>query len=81
LNLHPEGEDAYFQAVRQMTLNLYGGVLQNSGKRYFLDKTPRYYYILPELYRTFPEAKYILLLRNPLAILCSIFNTFVQGYW
>lgn len=81
LNLHPEGEDAYFQAVRQMNLPLYQGLLQTSGKRYFLDKTPRYYYILPELYRTFPEAKYILLLRNPLAILCSIFNTFIQDNW
>lgn len=81
LNLHPEGEDAYFQAVRQMNLPLYQGLLQTSGKRYFLDKTPRYYYILPELYRTFPEAKYILLLRNPLAILCSIFNTFIQDHW
>ncbi|MFB2879618.1 sulfotransferase [Floridanema aerugineum] len=81
LNLHPEGEDAYFQAVRQMNLHLYEGLLQTSGKRYFLDKTPRYYYIVPELYRTFPEAKYILLLRNPLAILCSIFNTFIQDNW
>lgn len=81
LNLHPEGEDAYFQAVRQMNLSLYQGLLQTSGKRYFLDKTPRYYYILPELYRTFPEAKYILLLRNPLAIFCSIFNTFIQDHW
>lgn len=81
LNLHPEGEDAYFQAVRQMNLPLYQGLLQTSGKRYFLDKTPRYYYILPELYRTFPEAKYILLLRNPLAIFCSIFNTFIQDHW
>ena len=25
LNLHPEGEDAYFQAVRQMILPLYQG--------------------------------------------------------
>jgi tetratricopeptide (TPR) repeat protein len=81
LNLHPEGEDAYFQAVRQMNLHLYEGLLQISGKRYFLDKTPRYYYILPELYKTFPEAKYILLLRNPLAILCSIFNTFIHDNW
>ncbi|KKD38827.1 MAG: sulfotransferase [Limnoraphis robusta] len=81
LNLHPEGEDAYFQAVRQMSLNLYEGLLRGSDKKYFLDKTPRYYYILPELYKTFPDAKYILLIRNPLAVLCSIFNTFVQEDW
>ncbi|NEQ01588.1 sulfotransferase [Moorena sp. SIO3F7] len=81
LNLHPEGEDAYFQAVRQMSLNLYEGLLRGSDKNFFLDKTPRYYYIIPELYRTFPDAKYIFLIRNPLAILCSIFKTFVQEHW
>jgi hypothetical protein len=64
LNLHPEGKEAYFQAVRQMSLNLYEGLLRGSDKKYFLDKTPRYYYILPDLYRTFPDAKYILLIRS-----------------
>ncbi|MEL7037846.1 MAG: sulfotransferase [Cyanobacteria bacterium J06592_8] len=81
LNLHPEGEAAYFQAVREMSLNLYEGLLRESDKKFFLDKTPRYYYILPELYRTFPDAKYIFLIRNPLAVLCSIFNTFIQEHW
>ncbi len=81
LSLHPNGDEAYFQAVRQMALGLYGGCLEASGKPYFLDKTPRYYYILPELYRTFPNAKYILLLRNPLAVFCSIFRTFIQEHW
>lgn len=81
LGLYPEGEDAYVRGVRQMYLNLYGGLLQGSEKKFFLDKTPRYYHILPELYRTFPEAKYIFLLRNPLAILCSIFKTFIQDCW
>lgn len=79
--LHPQGEEAYFQSVNKMCLNLYEGVIKESGKKYFLDKTPRYYYILPELYRTFPSAKYIFLLRNPLAVLCSIFNTFIQEHW
>ena len=81
LSLHPNGDEAYFQAVRQMALGLYGGCLEASGKSYFLDKTPRYYYILSELYRTFPNAKYILLLRNPLAVFCSIFRTFIQEHW
>ncbi|HEY9660175.1 MAG TPA: sulfotransferase, partial [Allocoleopsis sp.] len=81
LSLHPQGEESYFRAVGQMYLNLYGAVLEPSQKRFFLDKTPRYYYIIPELYRTFPDAKYIFLLRNPLAILCSILSTFVQENW
>jgi hypothetical protein len=36
--------------------------------RYFLDKTPRYHYVVDDLFRVFPEAKTIFLWRNPLAI-------------
>jgi hypothetical protein len=68
----PEGEDAYFEAVRRMLGYLYRRVLEESGKRFFLDKTPRYYLILPELRRVFPEAYFVFLLRNPLAVLASV---------
>jgi hypothetical protein len=60
---------------------LYTKALENSGKRFFLDKTPRYYFILAELLRTFPQAHFLLLMRNPLAVLCSIVDTFVRGKW
>jgi hypothetical protein len=39
---------------------------------YFLDKTPRYYLILEELVEIFPDAKFIVLYRNPLSIFSSI---------
>lgn len=71
----PGGEDSYIAAVRSMSAMLYGEVLQSSGKRLFLDKTPRYFYILPELKRTFPRAKFILLMRNPAAVLSSVLRT------
>jgi hypothetical protein len=77
----PDGEDEYFEAVRRMCSYLYERALEGSGKRYFLDKTPRYYLIIPELYRTFPQAKYIILFRNPLAVLGSILNTWVRENW
>ncbi|XOV91165.1 MAG: sulfotransferase [Bacteroidota bacterium] len=41
-------------------------------RKYFLDKTPRYYEILPELISLFPKSKIIILKRNPLDILTSI---------
>lgn len=41
----------------------------------FVDKTPRYYEIVPELAGLFPQAKIILLYRNPLAVLASIIET------
>lgn len=77
----PDGEEAYFEGVRKMYQQLYESALDGSGKHYFLDKTPRYYYIIPELYRTFPEARFIILLRNPLAVLCSFISTWIKENW
>jgi hypothetical protein len=71
----PDGEEEYIEGVRRMYTYLYERALLNSGKRYFLDKTPRYYFITSELHHTFPKACYIILLRNPLAVLISILNT------
>ena len=77
----PEGEDGYIQGLRTMYGYLYARLLEGSGKSVFLDKTPRYYLIIPELARVFPEAKFIILLRNPLAVLVSILNSWVKEDW
>jgi hypothetical protein len=77
----PGTEEDYHQGVRQMALHLYDRALEGSGRQYFLDKTPRYYLVIPELYRTFPQAHYLFLLRNPLAVLCSIAATWIQEEW
>ena len=61
LNILPEGEDHYIQALRSMALVLYNAARETQGVERFLDKTPRYYYIIPELYRIFPSAKFIFL--------------------
>jgi hypothetical protein len=42
--------------------------------QYYLDKSPRYYHIIDELITTFGNAKFIILLRNPFAVLSSIIN-------
>lgn len=81
IQLLPEGKDTYYCALQQTYGYLYQTLLASSGKRYFLDKTPRYYHIIPELYKVFPKAKFIILLRNPLAVLCSIVNTWTQESW
>ena len=70
----PDGEEDYLHGIRQMFVYLYQKALTGLNKRYFLDKTPRYYFILPELMRTFPQAHYIVLLRNPIAVLNSLLN-------
>lgn len=72
----PEGDEAYFEAVRRMLLYLYDRKLALSGKQIFLDKTPRYYFIASDLQRLFPEARFVFLLRNPIAVFVSVLQTF-----
>ena len=73
----PGGDETYIEALRAMASVLYGKALQSSGKSVFLDKTPRYFYILPELVRVFPKARFVLLSRNPAAVLSSILRTWL----
>jgi hypothetical protein len=81
----PDGEGRYAEAVRLFATTLYEAAAQ--GKPFFLDKTPRYHLMLPLLRAVFPDAKFILLTRNPLAVLASIGDTFYHGrflwtdYW
>ena len=77
----PNGQEDFFEGIRLMYKYLYAQALKPSGKSYFLDKTPRYYYIIKELYSIFPRAKFIILLRNPVAVLNSIIKTWVRGDW
>jgi len=76
----PGGEDDYWRALAGFAQELYGRAA-GPDARYFLDKTPRYHYIAPELFRAFPEAKVIFLWRNPLAVVSSIVETWTKGRW
>jgi len=48
------------------------------GADFFLDKTPRYYYILEELYTQYPDAQFLVLYRNPVSVLASIHKTWLS---
>ena len=61
----------YKQEFRKFILNLYNN-FNISEKKYFLDKSPRYYHIIMNLLDYFPDSKFIILLRNPLAVLSSL---------
>ncbi len=76
----PGGEQDYWNALRDFALALYGKA-STPEARYFLDKTPRYHFIMPELLRMFPDAKVIFLWRNPLAVVASICETWTRGRW
>ncbi len=71
----------YDDAIRAWAQVMYNASLEYNGKQIFLDKTPRYFFIIPDLYRLFPKAKFIFLMRNPLAVLASELTTYVKDDW
>jgi len=79
LSQFPEDRERFYRAVRAYGLTLYNRALEISGKRLFLDKTPRYYSIIPELSQTFPNSRFIILLRNPLAVMSSVLQTWFNN--
>jgi len=74
----PRGIDDYRAALREFALHLYAKAAPGA-VHYFLDKTPRYHLVLDELFATFPEAKFIFLWRNPLAVVASIIESDGHG--
>jgi len=72
-------DEAYRKGVRELMLGIYDGLAE--GKEWFLDKTPRYTLIGEEILATFPDAKFIVLWRHPLAVASSVSSTFRKGRW
>ncbi|RFC36366.1 MAG: Clusterin-associated protein-1 [Candidatus Nitrotoga sp. LAW] len=58
-------------AARQILQTVYQLHLDVSGRSIFVDKTPRYYAVLGMIDKIFPQAKKIVLLRNPLDVFAS----------
>ena len=77
--LPKDGIDCYYKRIQSCYLDLYNQYLKSNHKTRFLDKTPRYYSIFDELQLTFPQAKFIIIYRNPLAVLSSMLHTWVKG--
>src|SRR4029077_18858650 len=67
--------DTTVAASRAFASTLYNRRLETAGKNVFVDKTPRYYHILPFVRRTFNDAKWIWLQRNPLDVAASYKNS------
>lgn len=65
-------------ALRHTIDQFYQRSADQDQAEYFLDKTPRYYYILEELYQQYPEAQFLVLYRNPVSVLASIHKTWLS---
>ena len=76
----PGGEAEYLDALRAYADRIYGGLFQNAGEaRLLLDKTPAYALSLDFLARLYPQAKFIVLTRHPVAVWSSYVDSFFDG--
>ena len=80
VSLYRNGWDDYDAELRTFVLKLYENALGESGK-HFVDKTPRYSLIAPEIVKLFPRAKFIFLWRDPLRIVDSAINSLWSRRW
>jgi Sulfotransferase family len=76
----PRGQEDYRRELHDHVLRLYE-MAAGPGARYFLDKSPSYYYIAEEIMRLFPEGKFVFLWRNPLSVIASIIDTWDHAEW
>jgi Sulfotransferase family len=76
----PHAEEDYLERLRPFAEQLYAEAAGGPA-RYFLDKTPPYHWIVDQLFRVFPDAKFIFLWRNPLSVVASVVETFCDGRW
>lgn len=76
----PQGEQDYWEACRAYCDVIYGRYMQqHPEKSICLDKTPAYGLVLPFIAKVFPDAKYVVLTRHPLAMFSSFANSFFDG--
>jgi hypothetical protein len=74
----PNGLKGYQEQIRIFATGLYEQ-LSTQGHRYFIDKTPPYSLVAQEIIQIFPNAKFIFLWRNPLAVAASVIKTWAHG--
>jgi hypothetical protein len=78
----PGGEQDYVDACRAYTDTLYLRMLATKpNKRFFLDKTPAYALVLDFIARIYPNAKFVVLTRHPLAVFSSFAESFFDSDW
>lgn len=71
----------FTRASREFALSAYQSSLDAAGKAIFVDKTPRYFHILPWIDELFPQAGKIWLKRNPMDVAASYLATWGDTPW
>lgn len=81
INYLPNKEEDYYRSLSLFAKSIYSKLSDSPDNDFFLDKTPRYYNIIEELHKVFPQAKFIFLIRNPLSIYSSTLNFSRNNYF
>jgi hypothetical protein len=68
------GQQDYLNELRDLVMRLYAAAAKGDSPRYFLDKTPSYFFVVEEVMNLFPEAKFVFLWRNPLSVIASLID-------
>lgn len=74
IELLPDKKKDYYNSLRKFIDDIQRK-LSKGEEEYFLDKTPRYYFIIDEIAEIFPNAKFIFLFRSPEQIYSSMLKT------
>ncbi len=75
----PGGEADYLESLRAYTDAVYAKLLAPYGTQLLLDKTPAYALILDFAAKLYPEAKFVVLTRHPMAVWSSYVTSFFDG--
>jgi hypothetical protein len=75
----PDGESDYLDALRAYTDSIYTQLLSTSDGSILLDKTPAYALVLDFAARLYPNARYVVLTRHPMAVWSSFVDSFFNG--
>jgi hypothetical protein len=71
--------ESFLKAARLFAEQVYSDACEGESAVYFIDKTPRYFWIADDLIDIFPDAKFIFLYRNPVSVLSSMMNEWGEG--
>ncbi len=66
--------DVHSFHIKNMMLHYYREICTDDDQ-FVIDKTPRYYECFDDIYKLFPNAKYVILIRNPIDVFRSIIDT------
>lgn len=77
----PLGQVGYKAALARQIAEVYLGSAEDTDAAWFIEKTTRNSLIASDLIKALPEARFVLLWRNPLDVMASVYSTWCENNW